>query len=336
MVVSRRLLDATGAVGRLHHAGRKAALPHRRRLLVAGHAQNADRPAEQLGQRRSEIAGAIAHRRQQGGGHAEQVAEIRVPAPVADIEQQGARRIGGVGGVHLAAGEPPQQKAVDRSEGEPPGARRLARARHVVEQPGNFRSREIRIEQQPGGCRDRGLVAGLAQRRAGVRGAPVLPDDGVVDRPAGRPVPDDRRLALIGDPDRRDVLRAGPRFRHGGAHGRERARPDLLRIVLDQARRRIVLGEFLLGGGDRRQGRVEQDRARRGGALVDGEEVVRQAGPHARLWRADRAQAPTINSRISRKRATGRPRRARADCSRRPPACSSPACAARARNSRHA
>ena len=55
MVVSRRLREATrcgpvlssdeaaGAVGRLHHAGREAALPDRRRLLVAGDAEDADR-----------------------------------------------------------------------------------------------------------------------------------------------------------------------------------------------------------------------------------------------------------------------------------------------------
>ncbi len=92
--------EAAGAVGRFHHAGLEAALPYRRRLLIARHAKNADRAAEQLRQGGAEVAGAIAHLRQQAHGHAEQVAEMRIPAGLADIEQQRARRIGGVGRMH--------------------------------------------------------------------------------------------------------------------------------------------------------------------------------------------------------------------------------------------
>ena len=59
-----------------------------------------------------------------------------MPGP--DVEQRGARRVGGVGRVQVAAGEMPQQKCIDRTEGELPGNRRLARAADVVEQPGDF------------------------------------------------------------------------------------------------------------------------------------------------------------------------------------------------------
>ena len=130
-----------------------------------------------------------------------------------------------------------------------------------------------------------------SQRRAGVRGAPVLPDDGVVDRLAGRAVPDDRGLALVGDADAGDVLGRDAGLRHGLAHGRDRRRPDFLRIVLDPARRGIDLPQFLLRGRDRREPGVEHDGARRGGALVDGEEM-RHGGYSTRC----RALMPCLRS----------------------------------------
>ena len=49
--------------------------------------------------------------------------------------------------------------------------------------------------------------------------------------------------------------------------------PDFLRIVLDPAGMRIDLPQLLLGAGDRRERRVEHDGARRGRALVDGDDV---------------------------------------------------------------
>ncbi len=100
--------EAAGAVGRFHHAGLEAALPDRRRLLVAGHAENADGRAEQGGLGRAEFARAVADLRQHRRRHAEYPAQSVVPLPARNIEQQRARGIGGIGGVHPAAGEAPQ------------------------------------------------------------------------------------------------------------------------------------------------------------------------------------------------------------------------------------
>ena len=104
--------------------------------------------------------------RQQRMRHAEQRAQVVVPFALADVEQQRARGIGGVGGVHLAAGQPPQQETVDGAEGELAGLRRRARAGDVVEQPGDLAGGEIGIEQQPGLGGDLRLVAAVAQQRA--------------------------------------------------------------------------------------------------------------------------------------------------------------------------
>ena len=73
-----------------------------------------------------------------------------------------------------------------------------------------------------------------------------MPDDGAVYGRAGLAVPDQRRLALIGDPDRRDIA--------WGQFGRlERTRngpadrlPDIFGFVLDPAAVGKMLVKFLL------------------------------------------------------------------------------------------
>ena len=171
--------------------------------------------------------------------------------------------------MHLAAGEAPQQEGVDGAEGEMAGLGERARALHVVEQPGDLGGREIGIEQQPGLGRDRRLVPRPLQRPAHVGRAPVLPDDGAVDRLAAAPVPDDAGLALVGDADGGNV--AGRELGGGERLPRRlhRRAPDVLRVVLDPARGRVVLGELALPRPERAQVRSEYDGAARRGALID-------------------------------------------------------------------
>ena len=143
MVVSSRFFEATGvaagveqgeaagAVGRLHHARREAGLADGRGLLVAGDAADRDRAAEQGRRGRAELGGAILHLGQHRARHAAGSPAARRPSAGVDVEQQRARGVGGVGGVHLAAGQPPEQEAVDGAERELAalGARRARRGR---------------------------------------------------------------------------------------------------------------------------------------------------------------------------------------------------------------
>ena len=237
--------------------------------------------AEQFRLGDAESAGAIAHLGQHVHRHTEDAAHALVPLAAFDIEQHGARGIGRVGRMHLAAGEPPQQETVDGAEGELAWLGFGARAFDMVEQPGDLAGGKIRIEQQPGLGGDSGFVAAFAQRVASIRGAPVLPDDGVMDRLAGGAIPDHHRFALIGDADAGDIFRREARLRHRLAHDGDRGLPDFLRIVLDPARRRINLGEFALRGGERLKPGIEHDRARRCRALIDGDDMRRQNGPRS-------------------------------------------------------
>src|SRR5262249_57325819 len=100
-----------------------------------------------------------------------------------------ARGIGRVVCGPLATREPPEQETVDRAEGEPPLPRRVAHTLDVIEQPGDLGGGKIRIEQEPGARRDRGLVSVSPKRGAGICGAAVRPDDGSMDRAPARALP---------------------------------------------------------------------------------------------------------------------------------------------------
>ena len=116
-----------------------------------------------------------------------------------DVEQHGSRRIGGVCGVSVPAGQAPQQEAIHGAEGQLAALRPGARAIHVVENPGDLGGGEIRIQEQSRLAGNQILVTVRPQRVAVLGGAPVLPDDGAIHRLAGAPVPDDGGLALVGD-----------------------------------------------------------------------------------------------------------------------------------------
>ena len=159
--------EAAGAVGRFHHAGLEAALPDGRGLLVAGDAEDADR------RRRTDPAASCRNRRRS-----------RAPPAAARPARRTARaapRPIGRCGCRAAACAPhwwrrsraPCRRSAATAgsvstvpKASLPGLRRLARARHVVEQPGDLGRREIRIEQQPGALGDQLLVARRARSAA--------------------------------------------------------------------------------------------------------------------------------------------------------------------------
>ena len=163
------------------------------------------------------------------------------------------------------------EPGVDGAEREFAALGPLARAGHVVEQPLELGAGEIGIDDEAGLRGDQGGVARFAQRVAQRRGAAILPDDRVGDGLAGRPVPQHGRLALIGDADRGDLARVDAGLRKRLVQDARLRRPDLHRVVLDPARLREDLPELLLRDRVNPAGVVEQQCARAGRALVEGE-----------------------------------------------------------------
>jgi hypothetical protein len=89
--------------------------------------------------------------------------------------------------------------------------------------------------------------------------------------PIVRPVPYQRRFALVGNADGFDRVRAA-RGLYGRAADLKRRLPDVFRIVLDPSVLRENLPERFLRGGDGAAPGVEHHGARRGRALVDGKD----------------------------------------------------------------
>ena len=109
----------------------------------------------------------------------------------------------------------------------------------------------------------------FAQLPAILRGAPVLPYDGLVDRFACGLVPNKCRFTLVRDPDRGDVGGAQPCPFDRGAAGVHRGLPQVGGVMLHPSAVGIMLWELFLCRGHNLHGLVENDGTAGGRALID-------------------------------------------------------------------
>ncbi|CAM3592657.1 hypothetical protein BOSP111201_14570 [Bordetella sputigena] len=265
--------EAARTVGILRHAGLEAGLPEGRGLLIARHAGDGYRAAEPLRQRLGHHRAAGRHAGQHRTRNIQAFQQLVAPVLLMDIEQQRARRIGAVGTVHLAAGQLPDQPGIDGAEGDFAAFGGGARPRHMVQQPGQLGAGEIRIQHQARAFLQEIGAAFAAHAVADIGRTPVLPDDGMRQRPAAGAVPDQRGFALVGDADGGDVGRGRAGVVQGLSRDLQLAAPDLVGVVLDPARVRVILAEFALAHAARAAFGVEYDGARTGRALVQGKNV---------------------------------------------------------------
>ena len=182
-------------------------------------------------------------------GNREEAAEIVGPLEGPQVHEQCPGGVGDVGDVPPAAGQVPEQQAVDGPRGKLAGLGAVAGAGDVVEQPGDLGGREVGIEHQAGAFGD--PAAAVAVPLAEWGGAAVLPDQGRADRLAGLAVPDDGCLALVGQPDGRDPVKLKPCFGQCPLHLRADRAEEGVGIVLDPARLRVSGKDLGLGLADR-------------------------------------------------------------------------------------
>ena len=180
----------------------------------------------------------------------EDIGQLGVPFQAADVEEQGAGCVAGIGGVDRTAREPPQQPTVD-------GAERhtwTGRDAPLGKQPGQLGGGEVRVEHQAGAGPHQLQVAGGLERLAEGGASSVLPHDGPMESLTGTAVPQHHGLALVGDPDRRHrLIQGGQQIRQGGGDGR----PDLLGVVLNPPGAGKVLGKLPVAGPDRQTFRAD-------------------------------------------------------------------------------
>ena len=228
-------------------------------------------------------AAAVHHFWEQRARHAEQLEQLVVPAALADVVEQRPRGVGGVGDVAAPAAEPPRHPAVHGTERELAGLGAFAHAGHVVQQPADLGAAEVRVEQQPRLAPDHRLGAGAPELLAVVRGAPVLPHDGRRHRLRGRPVPDDGRLALVGDADAGHV--GGPLAGLlQSAPGRgQLGLPERLGVLFDPSRLRRAEAGLLLGARQHDAGGVDHERPPARRARVERQHHLARRVAHAAL-----------------------------------------------------
>ena len=201
--------------------------------------------------------------------HVEPAAQLVIPADVGQMKQEGARCVTAIGGVQLAAGQAPDEEAVDGA------GRQLSRfgprpPRWVLlQEPAQLGGREIGIEDEAGALPQPRLV--LLTLPTKVRRAAILPDDGPRERPAGGTLPQHDRFPLVGDANRgygaRLNLRRGQCF---GNDAQDRL-PDFLGVMLHPTRSRIVLRQFARGTAACLARLIVDDGPRACRALVDGQ-----------------------------------------------------------------
>src|SRR5579862_822115 len=149
--------------------------------------------------------------------------------------------------MNAALGQLPDEPGIDRAEREFAGFGDGARARNILQKPGDLAGREVRIDEEAGTLLDKRTAAIVAKAVAEIGGAAILPDDRVVNGLSCFSIPEDRRLALIGNSDRGDVAGLGSSLRDRVERHRDLRRSDLLGIVFDPAGLRIDLLKFPLG-----------------------------------------------------------------------------------------
>ena len=212
--------------------------------------------------------------------------QLLVPVALVDVEQHGARGVRRVGDVGAALGQLPGQPGVDGAEGELAALGARARARDVVEQPGDLGAGEIRVEHQAGplaGSSARRPAARSSLHIAAVRrscqtmalaiGVPVCRSHStVVSRWLVMPA---ATISLACTPAFSSASRATSHWLAKISFGSCSTQPgcgiDLAELLL----RRLHRHAFL----------VEHDGARAGGALVEREDVTHRAILLSRLRR---------------------------------------------------
>src|SRR5664279_2704779 len=155
--------------------------------------------------------------------------------PYTSAEDLSAGSVGHVGDVNAtvdAAGQVPDDPAVDGAHDELPALSLATCAGDVVEDPLDLGTTEVRGEGQADALLVLVLVP-AAELFDDLAGTGVLPHDCVVDRLAGLPVPDDGRLALVGDSDGDEVVLGLARVGQSEVDNLLHLGPDLQRIVLN-------------------------------------------------------------------------------------------------------
>ena len=254
--------------------GRKTGLAKCCRLLISGHPGQGNRRTQQIRIDLADHARRFHHLGQHRSWHTHDLQQFLVPLQRMNVQQQGSTGVADVGDMTTAPGQTPGQERINRAEQNLATFSARPKPLDFVQQMGDLGSRKIRVQHQPGLVTNHALVARLFERRTPLRGDPTLPHNRIGNRPACLPLPHHRCLALVGNPQCRQVARVDFSINQGRA-GRGHLRvPDCLGVMLDMPRCRKNLFELLLGHSHRPSRFVKNNRPAGGRPLVQRQYVL--------------------------------------------------------------
>ena len=203
--------------------------------------------------------------------HFEQVQQLGIPTHGFQVHERGARSIGHIRHMGLAAGQPPDQETVDRTGGDAPAPQQAGNAPGILQQPAVLAAREIRVQHQPGLSLDIFFMPRGAQGFTEIGRASTLPDNGVVQRLTALPVPKQRGLSLVSNADGRDIGRLAHVFTQHRANTLLHRCPDVRRAVFHPPGTRINLRKLEIDARAQPAASIHQGHGTARGALIDGE-----------------------------------------------------------------
>ena len=174
--------------------------------------------------------------------------------------------------MNTPGGQLPDEPGIDGTAEELAVLGASLRTLNLVEDPADLRAGEIRVDHETGAVAEESFEALRAKPLADRSARATLPNDRRMYRAAGVALPHDRRLSLVGDPDRGEVATADTGGPKRFASDRDRGGEDLFGVVFNVSRRWIELPNLAVGDAARRSLRVEHDRAGTGRPLIERED----------------------------------------------------------------
>ena len=144
------------------------------------------------------------------------------------------------------AGQVPDDIGVDVAEDHLALLSLGAHTFNIVEDPFDLGAGEVGRQRQTDFLAEAILPAVFGELVADRVGAGILPDDRIVDRLAGRFLPHNSGLTLVGDTDRGNIFRGDVTLLERALDHFLGALPDFHRVVFDPAGLRVDLFVFLL------------------------------------------------------------------------------------------
>ena len=260
---------AAGTVSVLGKTGAETGLASQSGLLVTGDAADGNRCPQQRGGDRSHAAAGGHDAGQHGAGYVENAQQFVVPVARFQIHEHGAGSVGVVGDVDFAGGQIPDQPGIDVAEEQFAVAGTFHGTGYVVEDPADLAPGKVRINYQACLRLHEATIERLLQLIAEVSSPATLPNNRRSNGFAGLLVPDNGRLALIGNPAGGDVAGRNTNLRQGGPGGFQLCPPDGHRVLLHPARMRVETVERYRVHGDTFTALIVKSGAGAGGSFVE-------------------------------------------------------------------